>query len=64
MSLPPGSLPNVKMMKAADLRNFDHLAESGRLDQSAERRIFLPLQEEYATLAASCPSTYAHLYST
>lgn len=28
------------MMKAADLRNFDHLAKSGRLDRSAERCIF------------------------
>ena len=40
MSLPSGSLPNVKMMEAADLRNFDHLAKSGRLDRSAEGRIF------------------------
>ena len=24
VSLPSGSLPNVKMMKAADLRNFHH----------------------------------------
>ena len=30
MSLPSGSLPNVKMMKAADLWNFDHLAKIGR----------------------------------
>ena len=39
MSLPSGGLPKVKMMKAADLWNFDHLAKSGRLDRSAERCI-------------------------
>ena len=50
MSLPSGSLPNVKMMKAADLRNFDHLAKSGRLDRSAERRIFCKRQMRPATL--------------
>ena len=30
---------------------------------AAREESWLPLQEEYATLAASCPSTYAHLYS-
>src|SRR5207244_8036397 len=49
MSLPSGSLSNVKMMKAADLRNFDHLAKSGRLDRSAERRIFGKRQMRPAT---------------
>ena len=49
MSLPSGSLPKVKMMKAADLRNFDHLAKSGRLDRSAERRIFCKRQMRPAT---------------
>ena len=44
MSLPSGSLPNAKMMKAADLRDFDHLGKSGRLDRSAERRIFCKRQ--------------------
>ena len=32
------------MRKGADLRNFDHLAKSGRLDRSAERRIFCKRQ--------------------
>ena len=49
MSLGSGSLPNVKTMKAADLRNFDHLANSGRLDRSAERRIFCKRQMRPAT---------------
>ena len=53
MLLRSGSLPNVKMMKAADLRNFDHLAKSGRLDRSAERRIFCKRQMCRATFVGS-----------
>ena len=36
-----GSFPCVKMMQSADLGNFDHPAKRGRLDRSADRRIFL-----------------------
>ena len=44
MSLRSGSLPSVKMMQAAHFWNFDHVAQRGRLDGSADRRILFKRQ--------------------
>ena len=41
MALRSGSFPGIEMMQSADLGNFDHPAKRGRLDRSADRRIFV-----------------------
>jgi hypothetical protein len=39
-----GSFARVEMMQAADFWNLDHMTEPGRLDRSADRRIFFERQ--------------------
>src|SRR5713101_9295629 len=39
-----GSFARVQMMQATDFWNLDHMTEPGRLDRSADRRIFFERQ--------------------